>query len=353
MKRYLICLLTLAGWFAAEGREVIPLNEGWRFYYQSEKSADRARTVTLPHSWNTDPTAGSSFVETTGCYLNTLYVPADWAGERLFVKFYGAQSVADLFVNGRFAGTHSGAATAFVFEITDKVRFGAENDLLVTVSNSVRNDVLPTSTDTNRYGGLYRGVELIRTAPTAVSPLYLGSEGILVHPQAVSAEKASGEVEIHLTARRKEESCLLTLEIADASGKRVFTHRQRVRVDEKPVEVPFAVERPQLWSPAHPALYTVTVSLAGANGEVTDRTSVRTGFRTIEVTPAGGFTINGDRCRAVRPRSRIWMPTCRRSRIWEPMRSGRPSCPMRPTSTTAATKRGCWFGSTCPSTAPF
>lgn len=292
MKRYFVFWLALVWCFAAQGREVIPFNEGWRFYYQSEKSSDNARTVTLPHSWNTDPAAGQSFVETTGCYLNTLHVPAAWAGRRLFVKFYGAQSVADLFVNGKFVGSHSGGATAFVFEITGRVRCGADNDLLVTVNNSVRNDVLPTSTDINRYGGLYREAELILTSPTAVSPLYLGSDGILVHPQEVSAEKAAGEVEIHLTTR-KEENCHLTVDIADAAGKSVFTHRQRVRVDDKPLVVPFAVEKPRLWSPARPALYTVTVTLAESNGNICDRTRVRTGFRTVEVSSTGGLKVNG------------------------------------------------------------
>ncbi len=294
MKRYLVLLAALAGCLAVRGREVIPLNEGWRFYYQSEKSSDNARTVTLPHSWNTDPTAGQFFVETTGCYLNELYVPENWAGQRLFVKFYGAQSVADLFVNGQFVGSHSGGATAFVFEITDKVRFGTGNYLLVAVNNSARNDVLPTSTDINRYGGLYREAELILTAPTAVSPLYLGSEGILVHPQEVSTEKAAGEVEIHLTAL-KEENCQLTLDIADAAGKPVYTRRQRVRIDDNPVVVPFAVEHPRLWSPADPALYTVAVTLTQPDGNICDRTEVRTGFRAIGVTPAGGLAVNGEK----------------------------------------------------------
>lgn len=292
MKRYLILLLSLVCCSATQGREVIPLNEGWRFYYQSEKSSDNARTVTLPHSWNTDLSAGQLFVETTGCYLNTLHVPTAWIGRRLFVKFYGAQSVADLFVNGKFVGSHNGGATAFVFEITDKVQFGADNILLVTVNNSVRNDVLPTSTDINRYGGLYREAELIVTAPTAVSPLYLGTEGVLVRPQTVSAAKAAGEVEIHLTSR-KEENCQLALEIADAAGKTVFTSRQRVRIDDKPVVVPFTVERPQLWSPAKPELYTVTVTLAESNGNICDRIAIRTGFRSIDVTSAGGLKVNG------------------------------------------------------------
>ena len=294
MKRYLLLLAALAGCLAVRGREVIPLNEGWRFYYQSEKSSDNARTVTLPHSWNTDPTAGPFFVETTGCYLNELYLPKTWAGQRLFVKFYGAQSVADLFVNGQFVGSHSGGATAFVFEITDKVRFGTGNYLLVTVNNSARNDVLPTSTDINRYGGLYREAELILTAPTAVSPLYLGTEGILVHLQEVSAEKAAGEVEIHLTSLQ-EESCQLTLDITDAAGRSVYNRRQRVRIDDKPVVVPFAVEHPRLWSPADPVLYTVAVTLTQPDGNICDRTEVRTGFRAIDVTPAGGLAVNGEK----------------------------------------------------------
>lgn len=292
--RWALLLAALCSTAALQAREVIPLNEGWRFYFQSENTSDNARTVTLPHSWNTDPTAGQNFVETTGCYLNTLRIPAAWSGQRLFVKFYGAQSVADLFVNGKFIGSHSGGATAFVFEITGHVQFGADNDLLVLVSNSARSDVLPTSTDINRYGGLYRGAELILTAPAAVSPLYLGTEGILVHPQAVSAARASGEVEVHLTGPRKEEQLQLTLTLADASGRTVCTQRQRVRTDGKPVAVPFAVEQPRLWSPEHPALYTVTVTLAELNGNICDRTSVRTGFRTIEVTPADKLKINDE-----------------------------------------------------------
>ena len=113
-----------------------------------------------------------------------------------------------------------------------------------------------------------------------------------MHPQTVTAAKAAGEVEIHLTTR-KEENCQLTLDIADASGRSVFTHRQRVRIDDKPVAVPFAVERPQLWSPSEPTLYAVTVTLSEPNGNICDRVSVRTGFRAIDVTPKGGLSING------------------------------------------------------------
>lgn len=292
MKRCILLILSLAAVLTASAREVFPLNEGWRFFFKTENTSDRARHVTLPHSWNTDPLAEGDFLETTGNYQNDLYIPAEWASKRLFVKFYGVQSAADLFVNGRHAGAHLGGAAAFTFEITDKVRFGADNALMMVVSNSSRNDVLPTSTDMNLYGGIYREAELILTEPTAISPLYLGTDGVLVRTSSAGADKAEGEVEIHLTSSG-DNACTLTLAIASPDGRKVFDRRQRVRLDGKPVRIPFTVEHPQLWSPAQPALYTVTAKIG--DDTTTDSLSVRTGFRTLSVNTAGGLQINGER----------------------------------------------------------
>ena len=291
MKRYLATILLLAAVLPLPAREVFPLNEGWRFFFKSENSSDNARHVTLPHSWNTDPLAAGYFLETTGNYRNNIYIPSEWASKRIFVRFHGAQSVADLFVNGSHAGTHRGGGTSFAFEITDRIRFGADNSLLVVVSNNSRNDVLPASTDANPYGGLYREAELILTEQTAISPLYYASDGVLVRPERVDAEKAEGEIEVHLTARG-EGNCTLTVEIAAPDGRTVFSRRQRAKIDGKPVMVPFTVENPALWSPSSPALYTVTATLGEESP--TDRVVARTGFRSIGVARAGGLLLNGD-----------------------------------------------------------
>ena len=285
-------LLLAAVTAAAGAREVYPLDEGWRFYFKEENTSDNARHVTLPHSWNTDPQRQGSWLETTGNYRNDIFIPAGWSSRRLFLKFYGVQSVADLFVNGRHVGTHRGGAAAFTFEITDYVQFGMDNALLVVVSNSARNDVLPTSTEMNLYGGIYRDVELIVTGPTAVSPLYLGSDGVLVHPREIDSLHASGEVEVHLTSNR-ESSCTLTLDITAPDGSTVFTRRQRARLDGKPVVVPFAIDAPELWSRETPALYTVTAAIG--EDSIVDCVRVRTGFRSLAATPGGGLQINGTR----------------------------------------------------------
>ena len=292
MKRYIATLLLLAACASVQAREVFPLNEGWRFFFKSENSSDNARHVTLPHTWNTDTGACGYFLETTANYQNDMYIPAEWASKRLFVKFYGVQNVADLFVNGYHVGAHRGGSTAFTFEITDKIRFGEDNALLVVVSNNSRDDVLPASTDMNLYGGIYREAELILTGKTAVSPLHLGSEGVLVRQNSVTSALVEGEAEIYLTSAG-ESTCMLTLDITAPNGRKVFTKRQKTRLDGRPVVIPFSIANPQLWSPSSPALYQVTASIGEET--VTDSVTVRTGFRNIQVTTAGGLTINGER----------------------------------------------------------
>ncbi|MEG2613527.1 MAG: glycoside hydrolase family 2 TIM barrel-domain containing protein, partial [Alistipes sp.] len=165
--------------------------------------------------------------------------------------------------------------------------------LRVDVSNTWQNDVLPTSSDMNLYGGIYRKVELIVTDRTAISPLYLGSEGVLVHPTNVTRERVEGEAEIHLTSSASGESCTVSLELTSPDGYQACTRTVRARLDGKPVMVPFEFERPSLWSPSTPALYTLTAAV-DHNG-VRDTVCLRTGFRMIGVSATGGFTLNGNR----------------------------------------------------------
>ena len=67
MKRHILLLLLCSLLpTVLSAREVFPLNEGWRFFFKSERTSDNARHITLPHSWNTDPLAQGYWLETTG-----------------------------------------------------------------------------------------------------------------------------------------------------------------------------------------------------------------------------------------------------------------------------------------------
>ena len=132
--------------------------------------------------------------------MRRLYIPADWASKRLFLRFDGVQTVADVFVNGYHVGEHRGGFTAFTFEITGRVKFGAENRLLVVVSNTFQNDVLPTSTEQNVYGGIYRDVDLILTDRVAVSPTVWGTDGLFVEQVSVDDDAVEGRAAVYVSA---------------------------------------------------------------------------------------------------------------------------------------------------------
>jgi len=296
MKRYLLLIGLLAAFVSeAAAREVFRLNDDWTFYFRNENSADDARNITLPHTWNLDALAGNSeYQRTTGNYMRRLYIPAEWASKRLFLRFDGVQTVADVFVNGCHVGEHRGGFTAFTFEITDRVKFGAENHLLVVVSNTFQNDVLPTSTEQNVYGGIYRDVDLILTDRVAVSPAVWGTDGLFVEQVSVDAEAVDARAAVYVSAPR-EFSALITLTVRDPDGYVVVekTHKDN-RTAGEPVTIPFTVSAPRLWSPAAPNLYTVTARVVCDS--LSDEVTVRTGFRRIAAT-GRGLLVNGDTVR--------------------------------------------------------
>lgn len=291
MKRYIFGLILSLFCISASARQVFLLNDDWQFFYKTDVSSDVARRINLPHTWNLDALSGEGeYLKTVANYSRTMFIPQKWEQKRLFIKFYGVQSVADVFVNGHHVGEHRGGWTAFTFEITQHLRFGDNNQIVVVVNNSYQNDVLPTSSEINLYGGIYRDVELIVTEQTTISPLHYGCDGILVHQNDVSNESVNATVSVYPTSI-KDKLCDLFLQVKDPAGEVVYsrTIKEQIRPGA-PIDIPFTINNPQLWHCEAPKLYTVSVAI-GRNHE--DEVSVKTGFRKIEVEPQVGLKING------------------------------------------------------------
>jgi beta-galactosidase len=146
----------------AAGRQSIPFNTDWQFHfaYDFEKKAVK-QTVTLPHTWNVeDVQQGIDYKKTTGIYEKSLEVTEAMQNKRLFLYFEGANKVATVLINNRFAAEHKGGYTGFAVEITNFIKPGA-NNVKVLVSNAYRLDVIPLHGDFNMYGGLHRPVSLL------------------------------------------------------------------------------------------------------------------------------------------------------------------------------------------------
>ncbi|MBE6213942.1 MAG: beta-galactosidase [Rikenellaceae bacterium] len=291
MKRFLVIILFVLASLPTMARETFSLNDNWKFFFKVETNSDYARNISLPHTWNLDALAGhGEYLQTTANYSRDIYIPTEWKGKRLFVKFYGVQSIADVFVNGHHAGEHRGGWTAFTFEITEHLRYGDNNSLVVVVSNAYQNDVLPTSTEENIYGGIYRDVELIVTEQTTISPTYYGTNGIFIQQNSVSDDAVQATASVWVTSTN-DKACDLSITVRAPSGEAVYTEYLKGKIEkDKPIEIPFTIEEPLLWSCDEPNLYTVTV---GVGMRYEDEVTVTTGFRTIDYS-SGSLRINGE-----------------------------------------------------------
>ena len=274
-------------------RATYNLNDGWNFYLASDVDGKHSDRVSLPHTWNPTCSEGG-YLRTSANYSRELVIPAEWQGRRLFLRFGGVQSVADVFVNGGYVGSHEGGFTAFTMEITDKVKFGASNYVRVMVSNAMRSDVLPVSSDMDLAGGIYRDVELLVTNRNIISPLHYSSDGVYVVQKSVTEERVEGVVRLYLAAA-KEEHLQLVMRIIGPDGYEVVERSVKVAkiLPERGVEIPFEIENPVLWSPQSPAMYSIEVSVV-EEGATVDCVVVNAGFRSITINDDNRLCINGE-----------------------------------------------------------
>lgn len=294
--------IVLAAWLAAFGADAQRhdqlLNDNWQFRFGHQVEKSTVARVDLPHTWNAqDALSGrTDYKRGLGHYERRLFVPADWKGQRLYLRFEGANSIADLFVNGRHAGQHRGGYGAFVFEITDFVNYGKANTLRVSVNNAETLELMPLVGDFNFYGGLYRDVHLVRTGPTCISLLDHGSSGIRLVQDSVSKDYAAIRALVALsngsdTATQAE----VLLRLLD-SDREVAAQRLTLTLPpDSSVEgsLPVSLRRPHLWDGRRdPFRYRAEVSL-WRNGHEVDRVEQPLGLRYYHIDPERGFFLNG------------------------------------------------------------
>ena len=280
-------------------RQEVLLNADWRFRFYHEVERGTAERVDLPHTWNAqDALAGQlDYWRGIGCYEKRLAVREEWRGKRLFLRFEGANSVADVFVNGCYVGQHRGGYGAFVFEITGRVRYGAENVVAVFVSNSETLDVMPLTGDFNFYGGIYRDVHLVVTEPVCVSLTDYASSGVRLVQDSVSRAYASGRALVRLSnGSGGEREALVRLRLLDGE-REVWSSSRKCSLPagkEALQEVPFALENPRLWDGRRdPFRYRAEVSL-WVDGQQADAVEQPLGLRSFRIDPQKGFFLNGE-----------------------------------------------------------
>src|SRR4051812_28477481 len=172
-----VALVALAVPSGASARETVPLSSHWKFHLGDVAGAeapafdDRSwRTLDLPHTWNAldaqngSPAFPPDYFRGVGWDRKTVTVPARLRGQRLFLQFGGAASVADVYVNGVHVGHNENPFMRFRVDVTEAL--GDGGTIAAKVDNSARPYIAPLFGDFPLFGGLYRAVALLAVNAT-------------------------------------------------------------------------------------------------------------------------------------------------------------------------------------------
>jgi beta-galactosidase/beta-glucuronidase len=282
-------------------RQLTRFNNDWKFRRgidtdASARTLDIAdwETVSLPHDWSIEGPFDARWASATGYlpgglgwYRKSFTVPDNWLSGKIYIHFDGIYCNSTVWVNGHHVGDRPNGFIPTRYEITNFLLPPGEANVVV-----VRCDHTHYG-DSRWYtgSGINRNVYLVATGLVHVkqwgvfaTTTNVTEERANVHVQATVQNHTSTDVDIEI------EHALI-----DPSGEQIASakvHGKAPTRGEATECVRMVVERPALWGPENPALYTLRTTVFH-NGRAVDRKETRIGIRSFSFDPDSGFTLNG------------------------------------------------------------
>ncbi|MHB8460018.1 MAG: glycoside hydrolase family 2 TIM barrel-domain containing protein [Candidatus Limnocylindrales bacterium] len=258
----------------------------------------------------------------TGIHERTFELPAGWTGRRIVLHVGAAESLLVVTLNGRDVGLSKDSHLAAEFDVSDRVRPGRNTLRLRVVKWSDATFI--EDQDQWWHGGITRSVYLYATAPVHLADLAVTT--------GLADDLATGTIDVRAVVGfpggRAEPGWSLEGRLIDPDGREVLTFpRSEPRVVDHgapeqatPAErfvvarrawgdvlgakdratfdavherlappldgsLRWTAEVPDVapWSGEIPTRYTLILTLRGPDGAVVEETSIRTGFRRVEI----------------------------------------------------------------------
>ncbi len=251
---------------------------------------DKAFDMTIdsrPASQNRVKTAASGALPQfgVGWYRRTINLPESERGQSVFVRFDGAMSGAQVYLNGQLVCERPFGYATFEADLTKFFKFGQDNILSVRLENPENSSRWYTGF------GLYRKVQLVLRSQVRVP-----FGGIFVTTPQVEKEKAVVNIQMELENISGEaKTAVLQILIISSDGQQVGEVKTEVSLESglKTVEQQIELANPQLWGLESPSLYKALTKV-NVGDETVEELSTRFGIRSIHYDYDKGFFLNGE-----------------------------------------------------------
>ena len=267
-------------------RRILKINEGWQFIKNcaDPSATEGAVSVTLPHTWNNEDGYDGGNDYFRGSCVYSKNIVKEELGEGLhYLEIRGANSSADVYLNGKHLCHHDGGYSTWRVNLTSDLKSG-DNALAIVVDNAPNETVYPQMADFTFYGGLYRDVYIVSVNETHFDLDYFGAPGIKITP-VIEGKDAKVEVEAYATDLKAGQQFVYT--IFDQEGNEL----DKITSSQK--KVVFEIKNVHLWhGRIDPYLYSCKAEIVEGDS-VIDNVSSRFGCRTFKIDPVNGFILNG------------------------------------------------------------
>ncbi len=320
MKKYRYCILLAIALFwsnlSLSGQVNYPskfrLNNGWEFLKgdmgniwegvrpikpDAPETVPIWESVTLPHCFNAEDAVDPdvNYYEGPGWYRTYLDIHNRYENGRTILEFEGSGQKTKVYIYTTEVGSHVGGYDEWICDITDAVkafmasgnaeRFNGKVPLLIRCDNTRDAEMIPSNlSDFNVYGGIYRYLNLVYLPSVSISKMQVDAQ--------VDNKGKKGQIDLNFDFLNPLKNSSFNLNI------RILSPFEKIVV-EKNCEasdisnLQFTIDKPSLWSPDTPNLYTCEVRLESGKDITVWRDQF--GFRSFEFVEKGPFTLNGQR----------------------------------------------------------
>lgn len=299
-------------WYLKFDPKNVGKKEGW-FKRNAHQILQGALEAMVPRIWQEfkpDLRGG------VGWYCRSFSVGRELEGKILRLKFWAVDYLAEVWINGGYAGCHEGGYTPFELDISELVNYGNSNWLVVRVLDPPRYgrpfaiglpgwedsfsgeiegyDFMDVPEGTQQwvegfnFGGIWQPVELV------------ANEKVYIHSIFAQPDLSKGSVKTRLEIRNhsnKEVDVELLLTVHPWKETEAIRGEEERSLTLTPganaLEISVDVEDHHPWSPDDPFLYTLAVVLR-MEGKAIDSLRERFGIREFTVQD-GYFHLNGKR----------------------------------------------------------
>ncbi|MDO4965734.1 MAG: glycoside hydrolase family 2 TIM barrel-domain containing protein [Lachnospiraceae bacterium] len=276
--------------------ERINLNNDWKFMenFSEELLTNKSlwepiEKIRIPHTVKELPFHyfDEKEYQMISTYRKFIFGDPNWREKNVLLTFDGIAHDSQVYINGALAKSHHCGYTAFTVDITDLIKIGVENEIVVKVDSRENLNVPPFGfvIDYMTYGGIYRDVYIDIKEKSYLKDVFVTTK------LAKDGLKSATNSKIEIAGPKHNLTIRQYIKKYGSDDEYKVLAKEHVVTEDGEIELVQDTGEVELWDIDSPNLYILKTELI-KDEKVIDEKEVRFGYRKA-VFHSDGFYLNG------------------------------------------------------------